>query len=264
MLSNVKIFTINYHKPTKKIFRWFKIYDDNWRGLSVLKIDGFINGKSNVNYQSKPDKVSFKGKIPVAADMLEAAKDLEAAYLKENPDIFGDSFNKKFLHPWKKFLAKYGVKIIYKPDKMVISAGDDILKGRRIENAVAAELVDKNGRLIIHNPGTWTSMREPIKGVTKNDATVALLYNLVHNRMIMNDNSAPAFSNPLVGVKYPEKLKQAADEVAMGLLVVKMQWGHSVFGKEDKSGSLLKQVFGKLMPEKLPAEKGNKSLQINA
>lgn len=229
----------------------------------MLKINGFINGKSNVNYQSKSDNISFKAISSKEAFMRKEVEKMESAYLKKFPDIFGASFNKKFLVPWIKFLEKYGVKISYSKDTLILPANDFIMKARRVENAVAAELVDKDGHNIIHNPSGWTGIREPIKGATNNDAAVNLLYSLTHNKMEMNDGSI-GFPNPLKGVEIPQKLRDATEETAMVLRGFKSNWELNVDDTTDKGGSFLKQVLIRLMPEGQVQKPANKSLQINA
>lgn len=229
----------------------------------MLIINGFINGKSSVNYQSKPDKVSFKAAIPKEVLMSKEVEKMESVYLKKFPDIFGASFNKKFLDPWNKFLAKQGVKISYSKDTLILPANDFIMKDRRVENAVAAELVDKDGHNIIYNPSGWKGIREPIKGATNNDAAVNLLYSLTHNKMEMNDGSI-GFPNPLKNVEIPQKLRDVTEETAMTLRGVKDNWEINVDDTTDKGGSFLKQVLIRLMPEGQVQKTASKSLNMMA
>lgn len=232
------------------------MYDGNWRGVNVLKVDNLI-------YQSNKTMISFKSAGSKALEMDKCVSELEDVYLHQFSDIFGKNFVKKFLTPWESFLSKYGVKITCSKDSLIIPANDFIMKDRRVENAVAVELVDKNNHNIIYNPSGWQGIREPIKGATSNDATVNLLYCLIHNKMKMNDNSI-GFPNPLQRVEVPEKLKQITDEVAMVLNGFKANWNFSVDDTSDKGGKFLKQVLIRLMPEGQIKKTTKKSLQVNA
>ena len=231
----------------------------------VKKSDNIkVNNSRQAQFQSKPDTVSFKSaNQKVYVEMNKLTTEMEDAYLKNFPDMFGENFEKNFLKPWKRFLSKHGVKISYSKDSVYTPANEFIKKSRRVEDGVAADLVDKNGHSIIYKSGEWVGIKEPVKGVTKNDVTVKLLYNLVHNKMEMNDNSFKAFPNPLQGVKIPDELKKTTDDISMVLTGFRTGWEYNVDDTVDKGALYLKKILIRLMPEKQPAKIASKSIHAN-
>lgn len=196
--------------------------------------------------------------------MTKLTNSLEKTYLKSFPDLFGKSFTDNFLKPWNDFLAKHGVRISYDNGSVYIPPNEFIKKGRRIENGVAADLVStKYNRSIIFNTNEWCGINEPIKGITQNDATVKLLYNLIHDKMTMMDISFEALSSPLEGVEFPEKLKSITDEVYMVLTGLKTGLQCNMDNSNDKGGLFFKKVLIRLMPENLPNVSETKSAHLN-
>lgn len=236
----------------------------------MLKISSI---SSNINSKRK-NAVAFEAvnvSKPVIADetdtilkMTKLTNSLEKTYLKSFPDIFGKGFTDNFLNPWNDFLVKHGVKIVYSKDPIYIPPNEFVKEGRRLENGVAADLVStKYNRSIIFNTNEWYGINEPIKGITQNDATVKLLYNLIHDKMEMMDSTFEALASPLEGVKFPDKLRQTTDDVYMVLTGLKTGLQCNMDNSNDKGGLFFKKVLIRLMPENLPNILSTKSPHLN-
>lgn len=233
--------------------------------ISPISLNKTNNRKNEVAFKASGiSKPVIANTTDIILEMTKITNSLEKTYLKSFPDLFGKGFTKNFLDPWNEFLAKHGVKIVYSKDPIYIPPNEFIKEGRRLENGVAADLVStKYNRSIIFNTNEWYGINEPIKGITQNDATVKLLYNLVHGKMDMMDSTFEALASPLDGVKFPEKLKITTDEVYMILTGLKTNLQYNMDNANDKGGLFFKKVLIRLMPEKTPSISSPKSPHLN-
>lgn len=208
-----------------------------------------VNNSKQVILQSKPDTVSFKANNEITKLFDKQVNSITKAFLKEYSDIFGVNFQEKFLDPWAGFLYQHESFLQYSTEPFRISTNLMHLSDYRVENGVAATLVDKKDRSIIYNTGKFIGFNEPITGVTINEAIVQLLKDLAEGKLVLNDGSDRFSPNPLKGVEIPKKLKNNAVRVSKLLADFRVGWELTRIDTEDLKVKRLQKALKTLMPE---------------